>query len=48
MSSEELCKTIEVIRMKLIEVGMSQGLTASDTIKLSEILDKLINIKMGV
>ncbi|MEH7416056.1 aspartyl-phosphate phosphatase Spo0E family protein [Neobacillus drentensis] len=42
MSTEDVFKKIELIRRKMIEVGMEKGFTSPDTIKLSEILDKLI------
>ncbi|MFS0776089.1 aspartyl-phosphate phosphatase Spo0E family protein [Neobacillus sp. 3P2-tot-E-2] len=40
-------RKIENIRNKMISVGMSEGLTSPNTIKLSEILDKLINLKLS-
>lgn len=47
MSNEDLIKKIEIIRNKMITVGMSEGFTSADTIKLSETLDKLIYLKLS-
>lgn len=47
MSNDNLMEIIEIIRTKLIEVGMIEGFTSPNTIKLSETLDKLINIKLS-
>jgi hypothetical protein len=42
----DLMKKIEILRTKMISVGMSEGLTSPNTIKLSQELDKLINLKL--
>ncbi|WP_311315611.1 aspartyl-phosphate phosphatase Spo0E family protein [Neobacillus niacini] len=47
MSNEELTRKIELIRGKMITIGMKKGLTSPDTISLSKILDQLINLKMS-
>ncbi|WP_082692846.1 aspartyl-phosphate phosphatase Spo0E family protein [Bacillus sp. FJAT-29814] len=47
MCNEELTKRIELLRRKMITVGMKKGLTSPDTISLSKTLDQLINIKMS-
>jgi hypothetical protein len=47
VSNEDLMKKIELIRNKMILVGMSEGFTSADTIKLSEALDKLIYLKLS-
>lgn len=47
VSNENLMKRIEIIRSKMISTGMSEGFTSPNTIKLSEILDKLINLKLS-
>jgi hypothetical protein len=44
MNNENLMQKIETLRKKMIAVGMSEGLTAPETILLSEELDKLLNI----
>lgn len=36
-------KEIELLRNKLIETGLKQGLTAQKTVDLSQKLDKLLN-----
>ncbi|MFC3882114.1 Spo0E family sporulation regulatory protein-aspartic acid phosphatase [Bacillus songklensis] len=48
MDLEDLSKEIEVLRRKMITVGLSEGFTSSKTIKISQILDRLINIQMGL
>jgi hypothetical protein len=35
---------IELLRDKMISVGMSKGLTSPETIQLSEMLDILLNL----
>lgn len=47
MNKEDLMKKIELVRNKMISVGMSEGFTSPNTIKLSETLDKLINLKLS-
>jgi hypothetical protein len=47
VSIEDLTNRIELIRNKMISVGMDEGLTSPNTIKLSEKLDELINIKLS-
>ncbi|WP_406603182.1 aspartyl-phosphate phosphatase Spo0E family protein [Neobacillus dielmonensis] len=42
----ELTFQIELLRNKMIRVGISKGLTASETIKLSEALDSLICLQL--
>ncbi|MDQ1003950.1 hypothetical protein QFZ28_004350 [Neobacillus niacini] len=46
MSNEDLMRKIEIIRNKMISVGMAEGFTSPNTIQLSQTLDKLINLKM--
>ncbi|MDQ0975892.1 hypothetical protein QFZ31_005770 [Neobacillus niacini] len=46
MSNADLMKKIEIIRNKMISVGMAEGFTSPNTIRLSETLDKLINLKL--
>lgn len=48
MSNEDLMKKIEILRNKMILVGMSEGFTSPNTIRLSETLDKLINLKLSL
>jgi hypothetical protein len=43
VTDEKLMKEIEYLRKKMITVGMAQGLTSRETIKLSQTLDKLLN-----
>lgn len=48
MKTTELpIKEIELLRNKLIETGLKQGLTAPKTVVLSQKLDKLLNICYG-
>ncbi|WP_284037476.1 aspartyl-phosphate phosphatase Spo0E family protein [Neobacillus sp. 114] len=47
MSNDELTKKIELIRGKMIHTGMTEGLTSAATINLSQMLDKLLNLKMN-
>jgi hypothetical protein len=47
VSNEDLIKKIEIIRNKMISVGMIEGFTSPDTIKISETLDKLIYLKLN-
>ncbi|MBI0577927.1 aspartyl-phosphate phosphatase Spo0E family protein [Neobacillus cucumis] len=39
---------VEILRKKLVSMGMSNGLTSVETIKISQKLDYLINIQMGI
>ncbi|AXI29470.1 hypothetical protein CIB87_10770 [Priestia megaterium] len=39
-----LRKKIEYLREQMIQTGLQQGLTSSNTIKLSQELDKLLNV----
>jgi hypothetical protein len=48
MTNDELIKQIENLRGEMISVGMSKGLTSSETIKLSKKLDNLLNLKRGL
>lgn len=43
MNKEDILEKIELLREKMISAGMSQGLTSPETIKLSEMLDQLLN-----
>jgi hypothetical protein len=43
MNKEDLIIKIEMLREKMILVGMSKGFTSSETVNLSENLDKLLN-----
>jgi hypothetical protein len=45
--SNDLRERIEQLRSKMISVGMSKGLSSDETIKLSKMLDHLINLQMG-
>jgi hypothetical protein len=47
VSNEELTHKIELVRGKMIAVGMNEGLTSPDTISLSQLLDQLLNLKMN-
>lgn len=48
MSKEDLFNQIENLRVKMITVGLSQGFTSVETVRLSERLDRLINVQMGL
>lgn len=48
MKNVDLIIKIETLRKKMISVGLSKGFTSPETIKLSETLDKLLNIQMGI
>jgi hypothetical protein len=47
VSNENLMKKIEILRNRMISVGMSEGFTSPNTLRLSETLDKLINLKLS-
>lgn len=42
----ELIEHIEQLRKKMVTVGMAEGFTSDETIKLSKRLDYLINLQM--
>jgi hypothetical protein len=44
--NNDLRESIEQLRKKMISVGMSKGFTCDETIKLSKMLDHLINLQM--
>jgi hypothetical protein len=46
MPNTDLLKQIELVRKKMVSVGMSKGFTSADTIKLSKMLDSLLNSEM--
>jgi hypothetical protein len=46
MVNNDLFEQIEILRRKMIYVGMSKGFTSKETIILSEKLDSLINLQM--
>lgn len=46
MVNNEILEHIENLRRKMISVGMSNGFTSEETIKLSKRLDNLINLQM--
>jgi len=48
MTNEDLFIQIENLRLKMITVGLSKGFTSVETVKLSERLDRLINLQMGL
>jgi hypothetical protein len=48
MTNEDLFVQIENLRIKMIRVGLSKGFTSVETVSLSERLDKLINLQMGL
>ena len=48
MNASELIMKIEMLREHLISVGMTQGFTSTETIQISEMLDKLLNQLMGL
>jgi hypothetical protein len=48
MTNEDLFIKIEHLRKTMISVGLSKGFTSVETVKLSERLDKLINLQMGL
>jgi hypothetical protein len=45
--NEDLMKKIELVRNKMISVGMSEGFTSPKTIQLSQTLDMLIYRKLS-
>lgn len=45
--SRNLSIEIELLRKKLIDSGLKLGLTAPQTIALSQALDKLMNVKQA-
>ncbi|MEH7479765.1 stage 0 sporulation regulatory protein [Bacillus sp. OV166] len=48
MTNDDLFTKIEHLRKTMISVGLSKGFTSSETVRLSERLDKLINLQMGL
>jgi hypothetical protein len=44
--NNDLFEQIEMLRRKMISVGMSNGLTSKETIILSKKLDNLMNLQM--
>ena len=48
MTNEDLFVQIENLRNRMIRVGLSKGFTSVETVRLSERLDQLINIQMGL
>lgn len=48
MNNEDLFVQIENLRVKMITVGLSKGFTSVETVSLSERLDNLINVQMGL
>jgi hypothetical protein len=48
MTNEDLFIKIEHLRKTMISVGLSKGFTSVETVRLSERLDKLINLQMGL
>ncbi|MEH7096650.1 aspartyl-phosphate phosphatase Spo0E family protein [Neobacillus vireti] len=48
MKNEDLFLQIENLRLKMITVGLSKGFTSAETVRLSERLDRLINLQMGL
>lgn len=48
MDLKDLSIEIETLRREMITVGLSEGFTSSETIKISQILDRLINIQIGL
>lgn len=46
MNNEDLINRIEMLREKMISVGMTKGFTSPETIKLSKSLDKFLNLRM--
>ncbi|MEH7076488.1 aspartyl-phosphate phosphatase Spo0E family protein [Neobacillus drentensis] len=48
MTNENLFMQIENLRNNMIRVGLSKGFTSAETVSLSERLDKLINLQMGL
>ncbi|MBV7504183.1 aspartyl-phosphate phosphatase Spo0E family protein [Bacillus sp. sid0103] len=48
MNNEDLFVQIENLRIKMISVGLAKGFTSVETVRLSERLDKLINLQMGL
>ncbi|MED1205810.1 Spo0E family sporulation regulatory protein-aspartic acid phosphatase [Heyndrickxia acidicola] len=44
--NNDLFEQIEMLRRKMISVGMSNGFTSKETIILSEKLDYLINLQL--
>jgi hypothetical protein len=48
MTNEDLFIKIEQLRKTMITVGLSKGFTSVETVRLSERLDKLINLQMGL
>jgi hypothetical protein len=48
MTNDDLFTKIEHLRKTMISVGLSKGFTSVETVKLSEKLDKLINLQMGL
>jgi hypothetical protein len=48
VANDDLIKQIEILRQKMILVGMSKGFTNLETIKISQELDALLNLQMGL
>jgi hypothetical protein len=45
---EHLKFEIETLRNKMISAGISEGFTASETLKLSKNLDELLNLQIKI
>jgi hypothetical protein len=46
MDTKDLSIKIEILREQMILVGVSKGLASPDTLRISETLDKLLNVQM--
>ncbi|MDR6999806.1 MULTISPECIES: aspartyl-phosphate phosphatase Spo0E family protein [Bacillaceae] len=45
MTNDDLIYQIETVRNTMITVGMTKGLTSSETVLLSKKLDRLLNLQ---
>jgi hypothetical protein len=48
MTNNDLFIQIENLRKRMISEGLSNGFTSVETVSLSQRLDKLINLQMGL
>jgi hypothetical protein len=48
VDTEDLIIKIETLREKMVSVGLSKGFSSPETIRLSENLDKLLNIQQKI
>lgn len=48
MTNNYLCEQIETLRKKMISTGLKNGLNSEEILKISYMLDKLMNLYMEI